>query len=75
MEQGIIFNLNSFLVELIMESTELIYPMVIFTCYGFNLAQEEKQLMRHTVRVIPKRICSFMAIFNKFIAFSELLTY
>ena len=44
-----------------MESTELIYlSMVLFTCYGFNLAQGLRAAINRgdTVRVIPKVLCS-----------------
>ena len=69
-----------------MEGTELIYlSMVLFTCYGFNLAQGLRAAINRgdTVRVIPKVLCSIYCISVSIIAvkvvsdssFSELLTY
>ena len=54
-----------------MESTELIYlSMVLFTCYGFNLAQGLRAAINRgdTVRVIPKVLCSIYCISVSIIA-------
>ena len=54
-----------------MESIELIYlSMVLFTCYGFNLAQGLRAAINRgdTVRVIPKALCSIYCILVSIIA-------
>ena len=69
-----------------MESIELIYlSMVLFTCYGFNLAQGLRAAINRgdTVRVVPKALCSIYCISVSVIAikivsdssFSGLLAY
>ena len=69
-----------------MESTELIYlSMVLFTCYGFNLAQGLRAAINRgdTVRIVPKILCSIYCISVSLIAikitsnttYSELFIY
>ncbi len=69
-----------------MENIEILYlSMVLFTCYGFNLAQGLRAAINRgdTVRVIPKILCSIYCISTSIIAikvayntnFFELLAY
>ena len=69
-----------------MENNEILYlSMVIFTCYGFNLAQGLRAAINRgdTVRITPKILCSIYCISVSIIAstiasntaFSDLLTY
>ena len=69
-----------------MENFEILYlSMVLFTCYGFTLAQGLRAAINRgdTVRVIPKALCSIYCISVSIIAIkvvsdsplSELLTY
>ena len=69
-----------------MENFEILYlSMVLFTCYGFTLAQGLRAAINRgdTVRVIPKVLCSIYCISVSIIAvrvvsdssFSEILTY
>ena len=69
-----------------MENFEILYlSMVLFTCYGFTLAQGLRAAINRgdTVRVVPKVLCSIYCISVSVIAikvvsdssFSELLTY
>ena len=69
-----------------MEDYEILYlSMVIFTCYGFNLAQGLRAAINRgdTVRITPKILCSIYCISVSIIAltiasktaFSDLFTY
>ena len=69
-----------------MENYEILYlSMVVFTCYGFNLAQGLRAAINRgdTVRIIPKILCSIYCISVSLIAikivsntsFSALITY
>tara|TARA_B100001989_G_scaffold236393_1_gene198288 strand:- start:144 stop:404 length:261 start_codon:yes stop_codon:yes gene_type:complete len=67
-----------------MESNEILYlAIVLFTCYGFNLAQGLRAAINRgdTVRVTPKILCSIYCISVSIIAikivpaFSELFTF
>lgn len=69
-----------------MENTEILYlSMVLFTCYGFNLAQGLRAAINRgdTVRVTPKILCSIYCISASLIAikigsnstFAALITY
>ena len=69
-----------------MENYEILYlSMVVFTCYGFNLAQGLRAAINRgdTVRITPKILCSIYCISVSLIAikivsitpFSALITY
>ena len=69
-----------------MENYEILYlSMVVFTCYGFNLAQGLRAAINRgaTVRIIPKILCSIYCISVSLIAikivsntpFLALITY
>jgi len=69
-----------------MEGYEILYlSMVIFTCYGFNLAQGLRAAINRgdTVRITPKILCSIYCISVSIIAstiasntaFSDLFAY
>ena len=69
-----------------MENNEILYlSMVIFTCYGFNLAQGLRAAINRgdTVRITPKILCSIYCISVSIIAstiasntsFSDLFAY
>ena len=69
-----------------MENNEILYlSMVLFTCYGFNLAQGLRAAINRgdTVRITPKILCSIYCISVSLIAikivsntsFSALITY
>ena len=69
-----------------MENTEILYlSMVLFTCYGFNLAQGLRAAINRgdPVRVTPKILCSIYCISASLIAikigsnstFAALITY
>ena len=69
-----------------MENYEILYlSMVVFTCYGFNLAQGLRAAINRgdTVRITPKILCSIYCISISLIAikivsntsFSALITY
>ena len=69
-----------------MENYEILYlSMVVFTCYGFNLAQGLRAAINRgdTVRIIPKILCSIYCISVSLIAikivsntsFAALITY
>ena len=54
-----------------MENNEILYlSMVIFTCYGFNLAQGLRAAINRgdTVRITPKILCSIYCISASIIA-------
>ncbi len=54
-----------------MENSEILYlSMVLFTCYGFNLAQGLRAAINRgdTVRVLPKILCSIFCISVSLIA-------
>ena len=54
-----------------MEGYEILYlSMVIFTCYGFNLAQGLRAAINRgdTVRITPKILCSIYCISVSIIA-------
>ena len=69
-----------------MENYEILYlSMVVFTCYGFNLAQGLRAAINRgdTVRITPKILCSIYCISVSLIAIkivsntpsSALITY
>ena len=69
-----------------MENYQILYlSMVVFTCYGFNLAQGLRAAINRgdTVRITPKILCSIYCISVSLIAikivsntpFSALFTY
>ena len=69
-----------------MENYEILYlSMVVFTCYGFNLAQGLRAAINRgdTVRITPKILCSIYCISVSLIAikivsntsFAALITY
>ena len=69
-----------------MENNEILYlSMVIFTCYGFNLAQGLRAAINKgdIVRTVPKILCSIYCISVSLIAikigsntiFAELIIY
>ena len=69
-----------------MENFEILYlSMVLFTCYGFNLAQGLRAAINRgdTVRITPKILCSIYCISVSTIAikiasntpFEDLFTY
>ena len=69
-----------------MENYQILYlSMVVFTCYGFNLAQGLRAAINRgdTVRILPKILCSIYCISVSLIAikivsntpFSAVITY
>ena len=59
-----------------MENNELLYLcMVVFTCYGFNLAQGLRAAINRgdTVRVTPKILCFVFCISVSIIAINILI--